>query len=202
MIVKKEFKKDSVVIEYTTSWEEKMLEFFEEAKTHNITNNLSFKDMKWELGKWWLTIDNNKIVGVSGCHPLPEGQTKSWRVMVRAAILPQYRNPFKNLTRSNINSETTHYHMPLQIAWIKKNFSDAEQFLFTTNIDNENPIYKKSNRACQIMEETGIVKKIGIETIYYTQQTVWEVNEDILLSIRREFRERLGYDPADLDNLI
>lgn len=131
----------------------------------------------------------------------PEGQTEIWRVMVRAAILPQYRNRFKNLTRSNINSETTHYHMPLQIIWIKKNYPDARQFLITSNISNNNPNYVRSDRALHIMETTGIVKKLRVEEIYYTMQTVWEVDVENLFSTRFEFRKRLGYDPHDLDML-
>ena len=201
MTVEKVYKTDSQVIEYTNEWYDQLIEFFKKAKELKLENNISFDAMKWDIAKWWISVDDNKIVGISGCHPLPEGQTEEWRVMFRAAILPEYRNRFKNLTRSNINSETTHYHMPLQINWIKKNYLNAKRFVITTNVENENPVYMKSNRVFYIMEGTGIVKKLRTDTIYYTEQTVWEVSEERLLSIRREFRERLGYNPNDLDDL-
>ena len=201
MTAKRVYKTDSTVLEYTDEWYQPLLVFFEEAKKLGMENNTSFEAMKWDISKWWISVDGDRIVGISGCHPLPENQTEVWRVMARSAIIPEYRNRFKNLARSNINSETTHYHMPLQIKWIKENYVDAKKFVITTNLENSNPVYKRTNNVVHIMETTGIVKKLGVETIYYTDQTVWEVNEEVLLSIRREFRERLGYDPDDLDKM-
>lgn len=200
MTAKKVYKTDSVVIPYTNDWHQALLLFFEKAKTLGMENNTDFEKMKWDICKWWISIDGDQIVGISGCHPLPEGQSETWRVMSRSAIIPEYRNRFKNLSRSNINSETTHYHMPLQIKWIKEHYPEAKQFVITTNISNDNPVYSRTDHVVHIMETTGIVKKIGVEKIYYTDQTVWEVNVEKLFSIRSEFRERLGYDPNDLDN--
>lgn len=199
MKVKKDYNIDSTVIEYTDDWYDSLLSFFNEAKELGLDNNTSFEKMKWDIGKWWISIDKNRIVGISGCHPLPEDQTKIWRVMSRSAIIPEYRNRFKNLSRSNINSETTHYHMPLQILWIKKHYPEVEKFVITTNLSNANSVYIRTDHVVHIMETTGIVKKLGVEKIYYTDQTIWEVNVDRLFSIRREFRERLGYDPDDLN---
>lgn len=201
MKAKKVYNTDSCVVEYSDEWYNALLVFFEEAKKLRLDNNTSFESMKWDLGKWWISVDQDKIVGISGCHPLPEGQTDVWRVMARSAILPEYRNRFKNLVRSNINSETTHYHMPLQILWIKKNYPNVKQFVVTSNISNDNKNYMRSDRALHIMETTGIVKKLRVEEIYYTMQTVWEVNIENLFTTRFDFRERLGYDPHDLDNL-
>lgn len=76
MTVEKDYNINSCVIEYTDEWYHELLVFFSEAEKLNLENNISFKAMKWDLGKWWISVDDGKIVGISGCHPLPKGKLK------------------------------------------------------------------------------------------------------------------------------
>ena len=69
--------------------------------------------------------------------------------------------------------------LPKQIEWaqIKSNDSDVPIYI-TTNIDNDaSGKMLRINKLFRILEKQKIVDFIGEESVYYTKQSVWELNK-------------------------
>ena len=119
-------------------------------------NNNSLKAMKftWCLGlggKWFVTYNKEKIVGISGVHPWRNGV----RALFRGAQL--YSIP-GGLSRNHMNCWMFKYHLPLVIDMYKD-----KNIYITTNMDNDaSGKMLKLNKLYFVLEKSNLVLHQGI----------------------------------------
>jgi hypothetical protein len=173
----------------------KLEEFCKKCEQVGYDNNKSLKAMRldWCLengGQFYLTWDNDTVISVSGCHPLPQ-VGNVYRGLFRGATLPEYQNLSGKLTKTHMNSIPFFYHLPRQITWAKEHSYDT--VVVTTNWNNPDGIksMSKSHSVFKLLEKQGIVKciKEKIE-LFYTDQSVWEINVPVYCKVRNEYEER------------
>jgi hypothetical protein len=143
-------------------------------------------------GEFFLTFDTDGLIAVSGCHPLPEVGTTTWRLLFRGVNLKN--NIFNIVSKSHMTSTGFFYHVLPQIEWARAHGGD--QFVITTNWANpEIPSMEKSHRIFKLLERQGLVTCL-IEKInlFNTDQTVWQLNVDKYTELRTEFAVRNNID--------
>jgi hypothetical protein len=167
-------------------------QYFKKCSSHGFKNNASAEAIKldWCLdlgGQFFLTYADDQVVSVSGCHPLPELGEKVYRILFRGATLPQYQNFLNVVSKTHMNSITFLHHVPKEIDWAKE--VGYTKFVVTTNWDNpEIPSMNKSHRTFKLLERQGIVKCLEEKIkLFYTDQTVWELNVDRYQKVRKDF---------------
>jgi hypothetical protein len=159
-------------------------------------NNSSIAAMKLEWclksgGQFFLTYCNNKIISLSGCHPLPEAGAGVYRVLFRGATLPQYQNLHGTLSKTHMNSIPFYYHVPRQINWATT--AGYTTYAVTTNHNNKDGIESmdKSHRVFKLLEKQNIVNCLHAHmTLFNAEQSVWDLNVDTYYAIRSKFKER------------
>jgi len=156
----------------------KLETFCQEAEELGYNNNSSLKAMKYDwckdYGEYFCAIEDDKIVSVSGCHPLPEVNAKAWRVMFRGAQLPGYNNSY-GLSKYHMNAITFRDILPAQIE-----FCGTDELYITTNIEHDaSGKMNKIHRLFKNLSKLGIVDCYQEQmTLYYTEQSVWKLNID------------------------
>jgi hypothetical protein len=156
-------------------------------------NNSSTVAMKLDWcscidGRFFLTYDDKEIVAVSGCHPLPQVDATTWRVLFRGANLVS--NIFGLVSKSHMTSTGFFYHVLPQVAWAQAH--GGKKFVITTNWSNpEIKSMEKSHRTFKLLERQGLVSCL-VERIelFNTTQTVWQLDLDKYRQLRQEFIER------------
>ena len=154
----------------------KLRSFCQKAEALGYENNSSLDAMKFdwcqEIGKWLCAIENDEIIAVAGCHPLPEVSKNAWRIMFRGCELPKKDN-FKGLGKGDWNSITQREMIPYFI-----NYCPTKEIYITTNIDNEHSNGKASrnHRLMGLLAKQGILDWHSNITLYYPEQTVWKLN--------------------------
>lgn len=172
--------------------------FCNTCKDLGYENNSNFKaikldQMKMPYGQYFIGYDHEKkiIWNLAGVHQLPEINHNGWRCLFRGLQLPGYsmiNTLSKNLFKSCYQIS---YILPMQMQFIKNKYSDAKFYMTSNNKKNEK-YSGKSQRLDSIimpsMERYGSFKRIydDIE-LFYTRQSVWEINEDIYYLRRKEF---------------
>lgn len=163
---------------------DKLQIFCNECNKLGYKNNASFEAMKLEWCKNWgeffcIVIDN-KIVSVSGCHPLPEVDNTAWRIFFRSCVLPKSL-PFKGLHKGT-NIKTRLY--------INKfiEYCPTNELYITTNVQNNE--YKHILRYHRSLEleskqKNAHIKQVGQMKLYETDQTIWKLNIE-------RFKEKYG----------
>lgn len=159
-------------------------------------NNNSIASMKLEWclkigGQFFLTYLNNKIISLSGCHPLPEAGDSVYRVLFRGATLPEYQNLHGTLNKTHMNSIPFYYHIPRQINWAT--IAGYTTYAVTTNHNNKDGIESmdKSHRVFKLLEKQNIVNCLHEHmTLFNAEQSVWNLNVDTYFSFRSKFKER------------
>jgi hypothetical protein len=153
--------------------------FCDTCKEQSITNNISVKAMKigrWGNDAWWTTWVDDRIVSISGMHPLPEISEDCWRVMFRTATLKEFRALAGPVSKNLTHDLNWGKILPFQLEYAKE--QKAKKVVFTTNSSIEGDL--NSYRTNRVVEKTlaarGLVKLIHENIILYnTMQNVWEV---------------------------
>ena len=153
----------------------KLETFCKEAEELGYTNNSSLKAMKYEwckdYGEYFCAIEDDKIISVAGCHPLPEINDKAWRVMFRGAQLPGY-NKLVGLNKYHMSAITWREILPAQIQ-----FCDTDELYITTNVDYDaSGKMNKIHRLFKSLHKLGMVDYQGRVFLYQTEQSVWKLN--------------------------
>jgi hypothetical protein len=145
-------------------------------------------------GQFFLTYLDNNVISVSGCHPLPEIDQSTYRMVFRGATLNKYQNILNIVSKTHMNSIPFLYHMPRQIDWAKEQGYD--NFVITTNIDNENiPSMNKSHSVLNLLSRQGLVECIiDKTTLFYSDQSVWKINVEKINAVRAAFKTRHEID--------
>lgn len=150
--------------------------FCDECKKLGYENNSSFDRMKllWckEIGEYWCAIEDDRIIAVAGCHPLPEVSKNAWRIMFRGCELPG-NNTFKGLGKGDWNSITQREFIPLMVEWIP-----SKELYITTNIDNEHSNGKatRNHRIMELLAKQGILHKHSDMFLYGVNQAIWKLD--------------------------
>lgn len=174
-------------------------EFCAQCKLVGYKNNDSIKSMKLEWclalsGQFFLTYLDNKIISLSGCHPLLEAGTGVYRILFRGATLPEYQNLHGTLSKTHMNSIPFYHHAPEQITWAAK--EGYTNCVITTNRANKDGIQSmnKSHRVFKILEKQHIVSCLHKNLwLFNNEQSVWSLNIDNYFTSRNSFKERHGY---------
>lgn len=154
--------------------------FIEECDKRGFKNNNSLEVMKFhrtieEGGTWFVTYDNDKIVGLSGLHKFKDG----WRALYRGCQL--YSIP-GGLTKNHMNCWMFKYHLPIVIDLV-----DDSPIYITTNTENDaSGSMLRLNKLYYILRKNGIVDHISKEEVFGVQQNIWKLNNDVYLSARGE----------------
>jgi hypothetical protein len=174
-------------------------EFCKACKLAGYKNNDSLKSLKldWCLelgGQFFLTYLNDKIISLSGCHPLPEAGKGIYRILFRGATLPEYQNLHGTLSKTHMNSIPFYHHAPEQIKWAT--IAGYANCVITTNRSNKDGItsMNKSHRVFKLLEKQHIVSCLHESLwLFNNDQSVWNLNTDNYFISRNNFKERHGY---------
>ena len=166
-----------IITTITTDHIHKLENFCLKAKKLGYENNSSLKAMKFDWckqnGEFFCAIDNDKIIAVAGCHPLPEVGPNAWRVMFRGAQLPGYNKSF-GLSRYHMSAITWREILPAQIE-----FCDTDELYITTNIEHDaSGKMNRTHRLFKGLAKVGMVEHYKDMELYYTDQSVWKLNID------------------------
>lgn len=147
---------------------------------HN-NNSLSAMKYNWckEIGEYWGMWHNQSLIAVAGAHPLPEVNDNAIRVLFRGC---QLSSPYQGLSASHMNSVPMRDILPLQIEMYK----DKDLYI-TTNINYDASGHMhRTHRVMKLLEKKGIVD-LHTERmeLYYTDQSVWQLNKERYNEIRR-----------------
>lgn len=167
--------------------------FCERARDQGYKNNESLEAMRldWCIsngGQFFLSYLGDKIISVSGCHPL-YNVGNYFRALFRGATLHEYQNYYGVPSKAHMGSIPFYDHLPLQIAWAKKDV------VVTTNWDNPDGIVSMSgsHRVFKLLERQGLVSCIKEKVnLFNTDQSVWKINIDAYLTAREGYRIRNG----------
>jgi hypothetical protein len=159
-------------------------------------NNSSLTAMKldWCIdngGQVFLTYLDDTLIGLSGCHPLPQIGNDVFRLLFRGVELPEYRNLFGIVSKTHMASLPFYYHVPLGVEWGKK--FNATKFVVTTNWSNPDGItsMSKSHRVFQLLEKQGLVSCLEENiSLFNTEQSVWNLNLEKYFIARDGFKNR------------
>lgn len=171
-------------------------EFCQACKLAGYKNNDSVKSMRldWCLklgGQFFLTYFNNRLISLSGCHPLPEAGENIYRILFRGATLPSYQNLYGTLSKTHMNSIPFYSHVPRQVNWAKT--SGYNTYAITTNHSNKDGIesMSKSHRVLGLLEKQKLVTCLKHDLwLFNNVQSVWGLNLDNYFSARNNFKER------------
>jgi hypothetical protein len=175
-------------------------EFCKECRSAGYKNNESIEAMKLEWclsldGQFFLTYLNDRIISLSGCHPLKEVGENVYRILFRGATLPEYQNLHGTLSKTHMNSIPFYYHIPRQINWAT--IAGYTTYAVTTNHNNKDGIesMNKSHRVFNLLEKQNIVTCLHKNLwLFNNQQSVWSLNVDNYFISRNNFKERNGYN--------
>lgn len=150
--------------------------FCQEAKKLGYVNNSSLKEMRFEKTKEWgeyfCALEDDKMIAVAGCHPLPEVSETGWRILFRGCELPR-KNNFKGLGKGDWNSVTQREFIPRFI-----DYCPSEELYITTNIYREHSNGKaaRNHKLMGLLAKQGILTKKCDMILYNCEQTVWQLN--------------------------
>lgn len=183
-----------ITVPYAPEHKPALEEFCIQCSKHGYKNNESLGAIRldWCLsigGQFFLTFLDDKIISISGCHPLLD----NYRVLFRGATLPEYQNIFGVPSKAHMGSIPFFSHMPLQMAW-----AESQQYtkhVVTTNWSNPDGItsMSHSHRVFQLLEKQGIVSCLYEKiNIFNTDQSVWLMNKENYFNARNGFKDRNG----------
>jgi hypothetical protein len=181
-------------VEFDSSYRTLLEEFCDSCSSHGYTNNSSLEAMRldWCIatgGQFFLTLLDEKIISVSGCHPLLD----YYRVLFRGATLPEYQNIYGVPSKTHMGSIPFFSHLPLQLSWSSK--TKYRTSVVTTNWNNPDGItsMSHSHRVFQLLARQGIVSCLHEKiNIFNTDQSVWGINQEAYFSAREGFKVRNG----------
>ena len=169
---------------------EKLQQFCDRCSEFGWENNSTFQAIKLDkmempYGKFFIGYDHSKdiIFNLAGVHHLPEVAPNAWRCLFRGAQLPGYSVTggfTKNIFKTGYQPS---YILPMQMEFIKQYDPTAEFYMTTNNQSTEKDTAGKSKRMDIVMSKTlastGVLEKFAEDfELFYTQQTVWKINEN------------------------
>lgn len=180
---------------FSDQYTDQVEKFCLSCREHGYKNNESIKAMKldWCLdqgGQFFLTYFDDKIISLSGCHPLPQAGKDVYRILFRGITLPEYKNLQGALNKAHMNSIPFYNHIPEQVKWIK-GLTDEPKLVITTNHANEITSMEKSHRVFKLLEKQQIVSCMHEHlSLFNTDQSVWLLNQDIYNQQRLNYTNR------------
>ena len=170
-----------MITEQVTTLNPHVNKFINKCKIKGFKNNESLAAMKWHWcidlgGTWFATFKDDEIISMSGIHPFKDG----YRSLFRGAQLEP--RPVQGLNKYQFQSWGMYAELPLQIEFAKK-----APIYITTNIYND--ASGKMNRihnAFKILNKNKIVEYCRDEEVFYTLQSIWKLNVDRYLEVRRK----------------
>ena len=154
--------------------------FINECSRLGYKNNDSLERMNFYRtlntggGKWFVTLVDDKIVGMSGVHKFRGGV----RALYRGAQL--YSRP-GGLSKNHMNCWMFYYHLPLVIE------STTEPIYITTNTENDaSGSMLRLNKLYYILEKRGVVDHISEEELFGVNQNIWKLNKQRYIEVRGE----------------
>lgn len=190
-------KKRLTTVLYSNIHRPALEKFCKSCQEQGYKNNQSLDAIKLEWcldhgGQFFLTYLDDVIISISGCHPLPEVGTDVYRILFRGATLEQYQNHLGITSKTHMTSIPFYTHIPLAIDWVKRN----KRLVITTNWNNPTIVsMNKSHRVLGLLAKQGIVDCLIEKTeLFYTEQTVWQLNTDRYLEARHQFKQRNNLD--------
>lgn len=185
-----------ITVSYSDIHKNALEQFCNSCKEQGYRNNESFTAMKLEWcleqgGQFFLTYINDTIVSVSGCHPLPEVGNNAYRILFRGAALKEYQNYPRVLSKHLMTGIPFYTHIPLANEWC-----NSSQLVITTNWNNSGiTSMNKSHNVLGLLARQGIVNcLIKKMNLFYTEQTVWQLNMENYLAARNKFKQRNNLD--------
>ena len=154
---------------------DKLQIFCNECNKLGYKNNASFEAMKlkWckNWGEFFCIIIDNKIVSVSGCHPLPEIDDTAWRIFFRRCDLPKTL-PFKGLHKGT-NPKTRLYINKFIDYCPSKNL-----YISTNTVNNKYSHILRYSKSLEIESKkyNAHIKYIGQMRLYETDQIIWKLD--------------------------
>lgn len=192
-------KKKLTTVLYSDIHKPSLEKFCKLCQEQGYKNNQSLDAIKLEWcldqgGQFFLTYIDDIIVSISGCHPLPEISKDTYRILFRGATLHQYQNHLGIMSKTHMTSIPFYTHIPLAINWT--NLLGNKQLVITTNWDNSNVVsMNKSHKVLGLLAKQGIVDCLIEKTeLFYTEQTVWQLNKDRYTEVRNQFKQRNNID--------
>lgn len=167
--------------------------FCEACADLDLQNNSSFEalkisEIKPPYGQYWLVVDGatESIVGISGCHYLPEISSTAYRILYRSCMLPSYRMFKSNGLFKKITDHEPLFKnlVPLQVAWAKQ--QGAREIVITTNSSKDETWKEKMvqmDRVLRVMEKQKIVSLYRSDMeLYNCLQNVWLLQEQSFIT--------------------
>lgn len=188
-------KKRLTTVSYSSDHAEALEQFCNQCQTQGYKNNQSVDSMRLDWcadqgGQFFLTYIDNIVVSVSGCHPLPELGEDVYRVLFRGATLQAYQNYLGVVSKTHMTSIPFYAHIPLALDWIDTGI--YKKIVITTNWNNPDiESMSKSHAVLGLLARQGIVDcLVNKVNLFYTDQTVWQLNVDRYFQVRNQFKQR------------
>lgn len=158
--------------------------FMSRCADSGIVNNSSRKALKLDemsetRGRFWITLQDEQIVSMSGCQYLPVLGDGCYRIGFRAATLPEFRgHANKNLSKRWTGNWEWQNVLPFQIRWARQ--QGARFMVITTNtpkndVDPSGLMFRV-DRMMKTFERRGDVTLLHENHyLYYAYQNVWQI---------------------------
>jgi len=166
----------------------KMSDFYAEAARRGFENNASRKMLVESIAKsarWcaWILQCNNRIVGTSAAHSLPELGENAYRICARTCILTNWlSDTYANNLRTKCvitehQNPTAQFFIPAQINWANLG---SDLYIST----NSSPVASQrsvNNTFAKLLESTGVLSLAT--TMHYRghDQNFWKLNTTLFL---------------------
>ena len=150
-------------------------------------NNRDLQAMKYEWcldngGAWWAVYEEDYIVSVAGAHPFQGG----YRFLFRGAQIKG--NP--GLSKTHRTSIPWATIMPEQISWASGVSTSETPAWITTNVSHDaSGKMNRIHKSFTVMAKGGMFEYIGDEEVFYTQQSIWKLNNDKYFEIRKRYED-------------
>lgn len=167
--------------------------FMTECARLGLLNNADRKILKIDTAKFWLTVEDEKIVSMSGVQKIDlPGFGEVFRVQFRAATLPEFRGlAAKGLGRRFENCWEWTQILPYQVEYARN--LGAKHLVVTTNTpengsDRSGRMFAV-DRVMARLEKYGDVRLFAEKiNLFNTIQNVWEITP----TFEEELLSRLG----------
>ncbi len=180
----------------------KLNEFIVGCNKAGYTNNSSLAKLKLNEAKdpqlrYWVIEYNNNIMALSGCQHLPEVSEKTYRLLFRGAQLPSMTKWWLTMSRYHFNSLVFYYHIPLQVAWARK--QGGEDFVITTHTGSPSDLaasgrMRNMYKVFCLLEKQKLVEHVVTMELYGIPQAVWRLNLDMYTTLKEKANLVRNYD--------
>jgi hypothetical protein len=164
---------------------EDLLYFCNQCDLLGYENNKDLKSIRYDLvkktGNFWGAWHNNKLIAIAGAHPLPEVNENAYRVLFRGC---QLYSPHKTLNSCHMNSVPFGDILPHQI----KKYYDHELYT-TTNVSHDaSGKMHRTHKVMSLLNKKGIVSYSHNMILFNVEQSIWKINKDRYLDLRKRLR--------------